>query len=143
MRLFLADTWRMHPEICAFDSEMFYEGKLRAIEGSGRQAILSDGESRGAGLRFASVAHTGNKSSSIEEAEAVAELVSSILDSGARWIDRDGGEQPLTLNDIIIITPYNAQVFEIKQRLPGARVGTVCHSACKFDPLSGVIGVQH
>ena len=125
MRLFLADTWRMHPEICAFDSEMFYEGKLRAIEGSGRQAILSDGESRGAGLRFVSVAHTGNKSSSIEEAEAVAELVSSILDSGARWIDRDGGEQPLTLNDIIIITPYNAQVFEIKQRLPGARVGTV------------------
>ena len=25
----------------------------------------------------------------------------------------------------MIITPYNAQVFEIQQRLPGARVGTV------------------
>ena len=33
--------------------------------------------------------------------------------------------KPLTLDDIMIITPYNAQVFEIQQRLPGARVGTV------------------
>nr|WP_256368643.1 MULTISPECIES: C-terminal helicase domain-containing protein [unclassified Ruegeria] len=31
----------------------------------------------------------------------------------------------LTLDDIVIITPYNAQVFEIQQRLPNARVGTV------------------
>ena len=31
----------------------------------------------------------------------------------------------MTLGDIVIITPYNAQVFEIQQRLPGARVGTV------------------
>ena len=48
-----------------------------------------------------------------------------MLANGATWIDGDGGEQPLTLNDIMIITPYNAQVFEIQQRLPGARVGTV------------------
>ena len=31
----------------------------------------------------------------------------------------------VTLDDILIITPYNAQVFEIQQCLPGARVGTV------------------
>jgi uncharacterized protein len=31
----------------------------------------------------------------------------------------------LTLENILIITPYNAQVFEIQQRLPQARVGTV------------------
>lgn len=30
-----------------------------------------------------------------------------------------------TLADIIIITPYNAQVFEIQQRLPSAHIGTV------------------
>ena len=41
------------------------------------------------------------------------------------WVDRDGAEKPVTLNEIIIITPYNAQVFEIQQRLPGAHVGTV------------------
>jgi len=41
------------------------------------------------------------------------------------WVDREGKESPITLNDILIITPYNAQVFEIQQCLPGARVGTV------------------
>ena len=36
-----------------------------------------------------------------------------------------GKRRPITLDDIVIITPYNAQVFEIQQCLPGARVGTV------------------
>ena len=69
--------------------------------------------------------HTGNQSSSIEEADAVARLVNSIMAGGTSWTDRCGVEKPLTLDDILIITPYNAQVFEIQQRLPGARVGTV------------------
>ena len=29
------------------------------------------------------------------------------------------------LDDILIIAPYNAQVFELQDRIPGARVGTV------------------
>lgn len=41
------------------------------------------------------------------------------------WIDREDQQRPLTLEDILVIAPYNAQVFEIQQRLPGARVGTV------------------
>ena len=56
---------------------------------------------------------------------AVGALVEGILESNATWVDRDGQQKPVTLDDIIIITPYNAQVFEIQQRLPGARVGTV------------------
>ena len=47
------------------------------------------------------------------------------MNSGANWVDRDGTEKPVTLEDILIIAPYNAQVFEIQQRLPGAIVGTV------------------
>lgn len=41
------------------------------------------------------------------------------------FVDPEKRETPVTLADIVIITPYNAQVFEIEQRLPGARVGTV------------------
>jgi AAA domain len=37
-----------------------------------------------------------------------------VLASSPTWIDRDGQERALTLADIIIITPYNAQVFEIQ-----------------------------
>jgi AAA domain len=68
---------------------------------------------------------TGHQSSSIEEADAVARQVNSIMAGGTCWTDRCGAEEPLTLDDILIITPYKAQVFEIQQRLPGAPVGTV------------------
>jgi uncharacterized protein len=71
------------------------------------------------------VEHDGNQNASPEEARAVAALVNGILGDKATWIDRDGEEDLVTLDDIVIITPYNAQVFEIQQRLPGARVGTV------------------
>lgn len=45
--------------------------------------------------------------------------------SQPHWVDRDGKKHSVTPDDILIITPYNAQVFEIQKRLPGARVGTV------------------
>jgi hypothetical protein len=31
----------------------------------------------------------------------------------------------VTLDDILIIAPYNAQVFDLKDRIAGARIGTV------------------
>jgi len=31
----------------------------------------------------------------------------------------------VTLDDVLIVAPYNAQVSEIAERIPGARVGTV------------------
>lgn len=123
--LFLERTWRLHPQICAFNSELFYDGKLFAQEGCGQQRVTASGPINGSGLRYLPVPHDGNQSSSIEEAEAVARLVNVIMASTPRWTNRDGEDAALTLDDIVIITPYNAQVFEIQQRLPGARVGTV------------------
>jgi len=123
--LFLAETWRMHPAICAFDSELFYESKLHARKDCGNQAILSDGPIQGSGLRYIPVEHSGNKSASVEEAAVVLQAVMRILNSNSRWMDRNGIEKQITMEDIVIITPYNAQVFEIQQRLPGAFVGTV------------------
>lgn len=123
--LFLDQTWRLHPDICSFTSELFYEGRLHAHAGLETQAILREWPLGGAGLRFAPVIHTGNQSSSPEEADRVGQLVHQILSDGAKWRDRKGDERPLTLDDILVIAPYNAQVFEIQDRLPGARVGTV------------------
>jgi uncharacterized protein len=40
-------------------------------------------------------------------------------------VDRHGAESVVTLDDILIIAPYNAQVFDLKDRLAGARIGTV------------------
>jgi uncharacterized protein len=123
--LFLEETWRLHPTICAFTSELFYGGKLRSKAGLDVQTIKSSGPISGSGLQYLPVEHTGNQNCSPEEAAAVADLVKATLASGATWVDRDGEEREITLDDIVIITPYNAQVFEIQRRLPGARVGTV------------------
>jgi uncharacterized protein len=123
--LFLAETWRLHPSICEYTSELFYADKLKPKAGLERQVIKSSGAVNGAGLRYLPVAHTGNQNCSPEEAKAVADLVKGMVENGATWVDADGKEHLLTLDDIMVITPYNAQVFEIQQRLPGIRVGTV------------------
>jgi uncharacterized protein len=123
--LFLEETWRLHPDICAYTSELFYAGKLRAHAGLEKQAIKSAGPLSGSGLRYLPVAHNGNQNCSPQEAQAIATLANTITNSGSTWIDGDGQEKAITFEDIVIITPYNAQVFEIQQRLPNARVGTV------------------
>jgi superfamily I DNA and/or RNA helicase len=122
---FLPETWRLHPSICAFNSEPFYEARLKSRHGLENQEIRSTGRLTGAGLRYMPVEHSGNQSSSREEAEKVHDLVREILDAGTTWVDREGIELPVGLDDILIIAPYNAQVFELQERLPGARVGTV------------------
>lgn len=123
--LFLEETWRLHPAICAYTSELFYDGKLRSKQGLEQQLVKGGGPISGSGLYFLPVAHSGNQNCSPEEAQAIGDLVRAVLAGNATWVDREGREKPITLDDIVIITPYNAQVFEIQQCLPGARVGTV------------------
>ena len=41
------------------------------------------------------------------------------------WTDQANDRRPLTLADILIVAPYNAQVAALGARLPGARIGTV------------------
>jgi uncharacterized protein len=123
--LFLAETWRLHPAICAFTSEVFYESRLHPIKGLELQEIRSKGRISGSGLRFVPVDHQGNQNSSPEEAEVISRLVADILGSATSWVDRLGKEKTVGLEHILIIAPYNAQVFDLKDRMPGARIGTV------------------
>ncbi|MGY4169895.1 TM0106 family RecB-like putative nuclease [Bradyrhizobium sp. USDA 4529] len=123
--LFLPETWRLHPTICNFSSELFYEGRLFSRPGLQNQKVKSKGRLNGAGLRYLAVEHSGNQSSSREEADAVRDLVTEILGAGATWVDRNGVEAAIGLEDILVIAPYNAQVFELQERIPGARIGTV------------------
>jgi predicted RecB family nuclease len=123
--LFLEETWRLHPDICAFTSELFYEGRLRSRAGLERQRMDSAGRLDGSGLRYLPVVHEGNQSSSPEEADSIRELVEGLLNSGASFTDKNGNREPVGLEDILIIAPYNAQVFELQDRIPGGRIGTV------------------
>jgi uncharacterized protein len=123
--LFLEETWRLHPKICAFTSELFYESRLRSRPGLELQEIRSKSRIKGSGLRFLPVIHEGNQSTCPEEADAIRDLVAEVLNSKATWIDRESNEAAIELRDILIIAPYNAQVFELQDRIPGGRIGTV------------------
>jgi AAA domain len=51
--------------------------------------------------------------------------VNSLVASGVTWTNRHDETMPTSLNDILIVAPYNAQVSEIVERLPETPVGTV------------------
>lgn len=123
--LFLAETWRLHPDICRFTSELFYQSRLHPRPGLEIQDVCSSARIRGTGLRYLPVPTQGNQSSSPEEADGVRDVVNEIFASETTWIDSEGKKRDVTLDDILIIAPYNAQVFELQDRISGARIGTV------------------
>jgi predicted RecB family nuclease len=124
--LFLGESWRLPPDICAFTSQVFYDGRLQARPENALQRLNAQGPMDGTGLRFMPVVHSGNQSDSPEEVERIAELVEALLRNGATWTNKKGETATLLLKHILIVAPYNAQVSALAQRLPpGARVGTV------------------
>ena len=123
--LLLRETWRLHPAICGFTSDLFYEGKLAPHPTLAAQRIDGPTPFAGAGLFHVPVAHEGNQNVSPEEAEAVAAIVRGLVAPGVTFTDRRGEARQMTLGDVLVVAPYNAQVSEIAARLPGVRVGTV------------------
>ena len=136
--LFLDGTWRLHPSICAFTSEVFYEDSLSSHPG--RENLDLDGSPpfSGTGLRFVAVPHQRRVSDSEEEAEAIAEQVDRLLRSQPTWTDAEGAVHELTDQDVLIITPYNRQIRELSSRpqLKGLRIGTVDKFQGQEAPIS-------
>ena len=122
--LFLGETWRLHPAICRFTSEQAYENRLRPRPGMERQRI-EDHPVIDCGLWLAPTVHEGNRNSSPEEVARIVRIVDSLQSGGVSWRDSAGESHPLGLEDILIVTPYNAQAADLMQALPGARIGTV------------------
>jgi predicted RecB family nuclease len=125
MGLLLPETWRMHPSICDFTSELFYEGRLGARDFTRYRVLEGHPWLGGAGLWFVPVMHEGNRNSAPEEVEVVARIVESLLAPGVRWFRSVGNSRAVESKDILIVAPYNAQVSDILARLPGTQVGTV------------------
>jgi len=114
---FLAESWRMHSAVTAPVSELAYDGALRSAPSADTRMLAGIAP----GLHPIPVVHKGNATHSVEEATVVAALVRDHL-------GRDWNGQPLTEADIIVVTPYNAQVEQIRVALgefPAVRVGTV------------------
>jgi uncharacterized protein len=105
--VFLERTFRLHPDICGYISEEFYEGRLRPDPVTETRTTPF-----GTGLRYIEVEHEGNRQDSREEVDAVRAEVKRLLAAGVR--------------DVMVVAPYNAQVNALRGALPKSiRVGTV------------------
>ena len=136
--LFLENTWRLHPDLCDFTSEVFYEDRLEPEPSlAGQRVVAATAIATGTGPRMLEVRTIGADNESPVEAEAVAALAREIVDGGTVWMDRAGDTHPIGWEDLLIVAPYNAQVGEIRRRLPTeARIGTVDKFQGQEAPIS-------
>jgi predicted RecB family nuclease len=136
--LFLETTWRLHPVLCAFTSEAFYDDRLESEPHLRIQRLdAADAGLDGVGPRLVPHPTSGADNESAEEAEVVARLARSLVEGGATWVDEHGVARPVGWDDVLIVAPYNAQVGAIKRRLPEeARVGTVDKFQGQEAPIS-------
>jgi predicted RecB family nuclease len=117
--IFLERTWRLRPELARFTSEAYYAGRLECAGPCESRSVEA-----GNGLFFREVEHTGNGQMSWDEARAVAAAIGGLL--GTSYTDEKGETRPLTERDVLVVTPYNAQVRALRQTVPeDVRVGTV------------------
>ena len=134
--LFLNGSWRLHPEISSYTSEVFYEGRLHSHPGRELLSLAGTASLSGTGIRFLPVIHHGQSNESPEEAATVAELVRSLLDADPTYTDAAAVSHPLGKASVLIITPYNAQVRTLSELLPGFRIGTVDKFQGQEAPIS-------
>jgi uncharacterized protein len=126
--IFLENTWRMHPAVCSFISDAVYGGRLKSHPKTEQRILVlnssADTALKPAGIHFEAITHEGCVQDSEEEAERVKQLYESLLQQ--HYIDDKGAEQPITPDNILVVSPYNMQVNLLKQVLgDDARVGTV------------------
>jgi uncharacterized protein len=125
--IFLDRTRRLRPEICRFISDAFYDGRLTPDPRNSARR-LRFGEPIGGisceGIFFLPVDHSGCSQKCLEEGEAVRQYFELLL--GQHFDDGTGRVRRLTVDDILVVSPYNVQVLHLTSILPaGARVGTV------------------
>lgn len=126
--VFLETTYRLHPDVCEFISEAFYEGQLRSAAAAAQHRLALPHDLGlvpvETGIHFHPVPHTGNTQASDEEVAAIQAILQSLL--GRTFTNSEGQTRPLGLDDILFVAPYNMQARRLEKALPdGAKVGSV------------------
>ncbi len=134
--LFLDRTWRLHPAICEYTSEVFYEGRLQPHTGRDSLDLAGTDPLDGTGLRHVVARHSSRSNESPEEVDKVADLIKDLLSANAVFTDADGNTCSVNQSDVLIVAPYNAQVRALIDALPQCRVGTVDKFQGQEAPVS-------
>src|SRR5204863_7973070 len=102
MGFLLPRTWRLHPKICDFTSELFYEGRLQSEVLTHSRVLEGHPWLEGAGLWFVPAEHEGNRNSSADEVELVVRSVKGLLRPEVKWFSSAGRQRRLKEEDILI-----------------------------------------
>ena len=130
--IFLPISWRMAPAINDVVSELFYQGKLKANTLNSGNKIIWDQASvkidklinPEAGVMFVPVRHKDCTLKSEEEVEKIEYLIKLLLASKYKLGSEK--ERSISIDDILIIAPFNVQVNYLKRRLnKKLKIGTV------------------
>src|SRR5262249_51222467 len=125
--IFLNRTRRLRPEICRFVSRAFYDDRLEPEPANSNRRLLFTSDAKGidpAGIIFQPVRHTGCSQKSQPEGQVVQDYYGTLLKQ--QFEDGSGRARKMTVDDILVVSPYNVQVNYLRSILPdGARVGTV------------------
>jgi uncharacterized protein len=123
--IFLATSYRMHPDVCRLISEAYYDGRLTSdTPTAANSVVVPSGTLPAHGIAFVPLESDDCSQCSDEEADAIVRLVHDLL--GGRVTIKHDAERPMTHDDILIVAPFNAQVRLLRQRLGDRiRIGSV------------------
>ena len=140
--IFIEKSRRLHPDVCSFISENFYDSRLKSHEFTKKRSIkFSDKEKllTSSGIILLDAKHKEiSRQKSVEEGEIIKKLFKKII--GSTFIDetkREKIERKITIEDILVVTPYNVQVNYLKSILPeGSKIGTIDKFQGQEAPIS-------
>ena len=119
--IFLNKTYRLHSTINNFISSNFYEERLICDEGTDKRIIhfTKKNKIKKSGIHYIEMDHKNNVQTSIEEFEVVRDLIKDMV--GLEFDDK-GSKRKLTIEDFLIISPYNTQVNMLISKLEEAKI---------------------
>ena len=127
--IFLNKTYRLNSKLNEFISSNFYEERLICDERTDKRIIKFNKKSliKNDGIHYVEMKHKNNVQTSIEEFEVVRDLMKEMI---GNEFDDNGSKRKLTVEDFLIISPYNTQVNLLISKLEEAkiknpRVGTI------------------
>ena len=126
--VFLNVTRRLNKKICNYISSSFYDSRLTSDSITETRSVnLKLDPIKDEGLFYVPIEHTGCSQRSDEEADLIEKTYNKIINKEFKVGDTTG---KISAKDIMVVTPYNAQANNIRERLKkkfkeDVRVGTI------------------
>ena len=126
--IFIDKSRRLHPKLCKFTSENFYDGRLKNLDITEKRKITFSKKENllpETGILMVDAKHKEVcRQKSEEEGKIVKDFYNKLL--GSTFSDNKNPKKIMNEEDILVVAPYNVQVNYLKSILPKeARVGTI------------------